>query len=150
MSDIQKQLLQTKHAVRRQELVEGAPIVVDSSASMRPFSLAKALAGYGFHVAAVIGSRPKDEDGMAYDWLTQNHPEIKLINRDGVKDTAGYSFGNHAILIGSAGANLINTGHIVDMFNDEYYFGLQGIQKLMHLLGKAYQSGDKVWEGMRE
>jgi hypothetical protein len=141
--DFQKELLQTTHIVRAVlELVDGTPIVIDSSASMCPFSLGRALVGYGFHVEAVIGSRSKGEDTMAYDWLVRNHPEIRLISREGVKDTAGYSVGNQAILIGSAGAGFVNTGRVADMFNDESLFGFHGIQKLMRLISKAYQSDD--------
>jgi nitrogenase molybdenum-iron protein alpha/beta subunit len=141
--DFQKELLQTKHTVQVvRELLDGSPVIIDSSASMRPFSLAKALVGYGFCVGAVIGSHPKDDDSMAYDWLSQNHREITLISKEGVKDISGYHFGNHSILLGSTGSYLASTGHVVDMFNDESFFGFYGIQKLMHLISKAYQSDD--------
>jgi hypothetical protein len=141
--DFRKELLQTKHTIQSVlELVDETPIVIDSSASVRPFSLARALVGYGFRVEAVIGSRPKDEDEMAYDWLAQSRPEIMLISREGVKDTAGYSFGEHSILMGAAGTGFVNTGHVVEIYNDETFFGFYGIRKLMHLISKAYRSDD--------
>jgi hypothetical protein len=141
--DLQKELLQTELAVKAaRELVDDTPIIVDSSSSMRPFSLAKALVGYGFRVEAVIGSRPKDEDGMAYDWLSQNYPLMTLLSKEGVKEASGYHFENHTILLGAAGSYLVKTRRVVDIYNDESFFGFYGIQKLMHLISRAYQSGD--------
>ncbi len=140
--DVEEAVFQTRLAVKAvRELVDDAPIIVDSSASIRPFSLAKALAGYGFCVKAVIGSRPKDEDCAAYDWLSLNHPETTLINKKGVKDVLGYRFGDRSILLGAAGPRLLSAGHVVEMYNDESFFGFHGIQKLMHMIGKAYKSG---------
>lgn len=150
--DFRDKLFQTKRIIRAaREFVDKTPIIIDSSASMRPFALAEALAGYGFHVGAVIGSQPKEEDRMAYDRLVRNRPEITLICKEGVKDILGYRFENNFILLSSADASLVNTGHAVDLFKDESFFGFYGIQKLMHMIGKAYQSGGGgIWEGLEE
>ncbi|NLA87763.1 MAG: hypothetical protein GX847_10905, partial [Clostridiales bacterium] len=73
---------------------------------------------------------------------TRNHPEITLINKDGVKDISGYSFDNNPVLLGSAGAHLVKTGCAADMFNDESFFGFYGIRKLMHLINRACRANN--------
>lgn len=54
--------------------LKGVPVLVDSSAAMRPFAMAKALAEYGFQVGAVFITHGKEEDRAEREWLESNHP----------------------------------------------------------------------------
>ena len=47
---------------RTKNVVTNTPVMVDSAASMRPFSLALALLNYGFNVKAVFSLHQKDPD----------------------------------------------------------------------------------------
>lgn len=131
------------------EMVGDIPIVVDSSASMRPFALAKALLGYGFQVKAVFAPHSPREDAEERQWLADHHPQVTVIYREGVKAVAGYGLDRECMAIGYDCAFLLKARHFVNMFNDESFYGFHGIRKLMGLMGKAAaRSAD--WEHLNE
>ncbi len=118
------------------------PVIVDSSASMRPFALAKALDGYGFCVAAVLAPHAPKDDLEDREWLKYHCPQIKVVQREGVKAISGYGWSREYIAIGHDCAFILKANHFVDIFNDESFYGFHGIRKLMGMISKA--SGTKI------
>ncbi len=136
--DFRQEILQTQLAiVVIRERVGDIPVVVDSSASMRPFALAKALLGYGFQVRAVFAPHSPRDDYEERKWLADHCPQVTIINREGIKAVSGYGLDQEYMAIGYDGAFLLKARYFVDVFNDESFYGFHGIRKLMKLMGEA-------------
>lgn len=112
-------------------------IMVDSSASMCPFSLTRALLEYGFSVQAVFALHAKDADMTDRMWILQNHPEVVIVQREGYQDILGYRFDPNCLCIGFDCAFLLKARHLVDMYHDEGYFGYHGLCRLMRDMRSA-------------
>ena len=120
------------------ETVGDTPIIIDSTATLRPVSMAKALIKYGFHVQAVFTGKIKETDIEAKHWLEENHPQVFFVQKNGINDILGYNLDNNCIAIGHDCAFLLQAKHYVSMFNDESFYGLNGIYKLMQLICKSF------------
>lgn len=130
---------------RTRQALGGRALIVDSSACMRPFALARALLEYGFSVRAVFALHLKDLDTADRAWLEQAHPEVAVVQREGYQDILGYGFGNDCLCIGFDSAFLLKAPHFVDMYHDEGYYGFYGICRLMwEMRGALEKTAD--WE----
>lgn len=147
--DFRRELGETRLAIEEaREKVGNIPVVVDSSASMRPFALAKALWGYGFPVRAVFAPHSPRDDFEEGQWLAEHCPSVKLVYQEGVKAVAGYALDGldgECLAIGYGCAFVLKARYFVDLFNDESFYGFQGIRKLMKLMGEAV-AGSTDWE----
>lgn len=135
--DLEPWRAQAEEAVERcLARVGSTPVVVDSSAAMRPFALAKALREYGFQVAAVFLTHGKDEDRAEREWLEANSPRTRIIQagRYGAPETA---LPPECIAIGFDAAYTMRAAHFVDLQRDETLFGFHGIRTLMGLIAGA-------------
>ena len=131
-----------EESVRRAVDAVGArPVIVDSSSSMRPFTLACNLADMGFNVAAVMALHVKGEDARAAKDLSALHPEIVVVKREGHEALQGYAQAlgdtSEAIAIGVDATTLLCARRSVDMYHDEGHFGFQGVELLMEKLTRA-------------
>ncbi|MGM9606231.1 MAG: nitrogenase component 1 [Oscillospiraceae bacterium] len=135
---------QAEIAATRQALGDRA-VIVDSSASLRPFALALALLEYGFSVRAVFAPHMKNMDSTDRARLEQAHPEVAVVRREGYQDILGYGFDSGCLCIGFDSAFLLKAPHFVDMYHDEGYYGYHGICRLMReMRGALEQTAD--WE----
>ena len=114
-------------------------IIVDSGATMRPFSMARALLEYGFSVQAVFAPHLKDMDGEDRSWVEQAHPEVAVLQREGYQDILGYRFGRDCLCIGFDSAFLLKANHFVDMYHDEGFYGYHGLCRLMQEMRGAME-----------
>lgn len=139
--DFKDDVFQTKLVIRAtREIVGDMPIVVDSSATMLPFALAKCLTQYGFNVSAVFAPLKKNEDAKEREWLSENCPQIRLVQEDSFNAIAGYGLNSACIAIGFDSAYLLQASHYVDLCSDETFYGFHGIQKLMRLIRVASET----------
>lgn len=148
--DFRREILQTRLAIEAaKEIVGEIPLVLDSSASMRPFALAKALLGYGFRVQAVFAPHSSRDDAEERQWLLDHHPQLAIIQQEGVKAVTGYGLTRDCLAIGYDCAFLLQACYFADLFNDESFYGFHGIRKLMRLMGQAV-AGSKSWGNPEE
>ena len=117
--------------------LKGVPVLVDSSAAMRPFAMAKALAEYGFQVGAVFITHGKEEDRAEREWLESNHPETKIIWAGRYDGAGGWQLPRESMAIGFDVAYSIRAKHFVDLQRDETLFGFHGIRTLMDWMLQA-------------
>lgn len=113
------------------------PLILDSSAVVRPFSLAKALGKYGFTVHRIFAQEVIPSDREAFEWVTEHMPTVEILqpeHNDIVK------FDRHfpgSLSIGVNAAYISDSEHVVDLFADEGLFGYYGIRRLMELMEEA-------------
>ena len=136
---------ETRAAVARAKAAVGdAPIAVDSSASLKPFTLALDLLSYGFNVRAVFALHAKADDSDAARRLAEEYPKVDVV-RDGgagaVRGASNAAKGAAWIAVGSDAAFILETPYTVDMYHDEGYFGFQGVKALMEGLCAAVEDG---------
>lgn len=74
----------TEAAARTLAAVGELPVVVDTCASLRPFSLALALIKAGFNVAAAFALHSKGNDAETEEEFTREHPEIVIVRKQGL------------------------------------------------------------------
>ena len=127
---------------RARSAVGGRPIAVDSSASLKPFTLALDLLSYGFNVRAVFALHAKADDSDAARRLAEEYPGVDVVRDGGAGAVRGASHaakGAAWIAVGSDAAFLLETPCTVDMYHDEGYFGFQGVKALMEGLCAAVE-----------
>ena len=78
----------TEAAARTLAAVGELPVVVDTCASLRPFSLALALIKAGFNVAAAFALHSKGNDAETEEELTREYPEIVIVRKRGLEAMA--------------------------------------------------------------
>ncbi len=117
--------------------VGAMPIIIDSSSSLQPFSLARALLSYGFNVTAIFALHVKDCDEDARSQLEQDYPDLLIIQHESYEVISGYGISPTCISVGTDAAFLLRAEHSIDMHHDEGYFGFQGIGRLMKELAAA-------------
>ena len=133
--DVEPYVRKAAHAVECARVAVGdAPVVVDSSATMRPFSLALDLLSYGFDVRAVFALHAKADDSDAARRLAAEHPEVEVVRSGGAEAVTGArrpSGGGPIVAVGSDAAFLLKADRFVDLYHDEGCFGFQGVVSLM-------------------
>ena len=131
---------------RALEAVGDRPVVVDSSASMRPFALAAALHRYGFRVQAVYAAHWKETDAADRAWLEERLPGLRVLCSERYEDVLIRELPRDCMAVGFDSAYLLRARHFVDIQRDEGLFGYHGIRRLMELLVCAEEI-DTEWEG---
>lgn len=123
------------------------PLAVDSSATMRPFSLALDLLAYGFNVRAVFALHQKADDSSARDRLAEQYPEVAIVRSGAAEAIRGVDLaegGRQWVAVGSDASFLLKTACAVDLYHDEGLFGFQGVIELMRRL--RFAVGDRADE----
>jgi hypothetical protein len=114
----------------------GRVIVVDDSATIRPFSLAKLLLQNGFRVAEICAESCPGMEEAAFRWLKANS-DVRV--RKHTKHTAPLMReSNPGILaIGFECAYLHGASYVVDQLEDETRYGYGGITMLLDKIKEA-------------
>lgn len=119
------------------EALAGLPIVVDASATVRPFSMAKLLLNHGFQVSAVYAQECSALEKSAFQWITERSPEVRILQPEHHNSPKNRASARECLAIGFEGAYLSGAGHVVDMAADEGLYGYAGITELMRKMQKA-------------
>lgn len=130
---------------RARRTLGSTPLVVDTSASLMPFSLARALLGYGFNVAAVFALHSKDNDAQAERALQDEHPEVAIARKQGLEAFGAFPIGRPCLAVGRDAGFLLRAEHVADVYHDEGFFGYAGVERLMGAL-EAALAVPAVWE----
>jgi len=148
--DFDQEILQTRQAVEQAKVhVGNIPVIVDSSASHKPFTLAKALCSYGFNVQAVFYIHMEDNDLESRKWLEEYYPLVSIIRSQNYELIVNAGFRRNCIAIGFDCAYTIQADHFVDIIHNESFYGFHGVRKLMRLICKAYDTAAD-WEQIKE
>lgn len=127
-----------KQAVQRAiDRVGKTPVIVDSSAFVRPFEAARALLEYGFNVVRVQSEDCIPIDKPHYEWLLAEHPEVEIMQSNHHQAVLLDRKIPESIAVGVDAAYLAGSKYAVNLFNDEGMYGYHGIQTLMVLLEHA-------------
>jgi nitrogenase molybdenum-iron protein alpha/beta subunit len=146
----EKEIESTREAIQKaQEYVRDMPIVVDSSATMRPFSMAKALCRYGFNVKSVFYELMLDSDWEDCEWLESNFPQVSIVRSQNYELIMDADLGRECIAIGFNSGYILQANHFVDMLHDESFYGFHGVRKLMQLICAAHDITTD-WEKIKE
>ncbi|HWP50930.1 MAG TPA: nitrogenase component 1 [Clostridia bacterium] len=136
--DFSHDIAKAQTAIRRaKEKIGDYPIIIDASAAIRPFSLAKALCGYGFNVVRVFAEEVIPPDRNAYEWVCANLPAMEVFqpqHYDVVKFDKRFE---DSLAIGFNAAYISGSRHVVDLVVDEGMFGYYGVITLMNMMEKA-------------
>lgn len=116
------------------------PVIVDASATVRPFGLARALLEYGFSVRRVAAQKciPIDEESL--NWLRANRPEVEVLQPQHHRSVKFDRRMEEALAIGVDGAYLAGARHVVDLFADGALFGYHGLRTLMERMRAAAEA----------
>lgn len=126
------------------------PIAIDYQAVRKPFTLAKALLEYGFSVKFVMTDEVKSIEKEAYEYITENHKEIEVINAIH-HDMVKHEHENKDYLcIGFDCSYATNAKRVVDLNQDETLFGFYGIKELMRMMITAYKNQVNLHEIIEE
>jgi hypothetical protein len=123
----------------RQQLAD-LPIVVDSSSTRMPFSLAKALLDYGFNVKMIFDAMILNCDMPDYEWFKKNRPDIMIADAqrfDLVKTDIQLE---ECLCIGFDSAYTLGAKHLVELPMDEFTYGFHAINVLMAMMNQAYET----------
>ena len=104
---------QTKLIIQAtKEHVGDYPIIVDSSATMLPYAMTKALLQYGFNIIALFASLKDNEDSEEQNWIMENYPAVCIVQEDSYEAVAGYGFNPECLVIGYDSAYLTGRGQV--------------------------------------
>ena len=140
--DLSEDIKRAEDEIKRtREAIGDTPIMVSSSATLKPFEMANALRKYGFRVASVAAQQklPIDQQGYAgicgcAKIIQPEHPEmIQFKNRM-----------PEAIAIGFDAGYISGSKHLVDLSGDQTMFGYYGVGKLMRLLREALEKEEDL------
>ena len=116
------------------------PVIVDASATIRPFGLARALLEYGFSVRRVVAQKCIPIDRESLDWLEENRPDVELVQPGHHRAVRFEGRLAEALAIGVDGAYLAGARHVVDLFADGALFGFHGLRVLMERMRAAAEA----------
>ena len=122
---------------RTRSHLDGMPIVVDRSASMRPLVLARALVEYGFHVKMAFDGIILPCDLPTLEWFRTQHPEITVedarrFDMRELKNTLG-----PCMAIGPSIGYLMDAPHVVEFPEPWATYGYHGVELLMDKMFRA-------------
>jgi hypothetical protein len=121
--------------LRALAVVNTRPVAVGVSAVCRPFSLARALIGYGFCVTDIFGNDIVPYERDAYDWIITHAPDICIHDsRDPSMIKKIGKCGGAEIAIGYDAGYFSGATSVVDLIGDDGMFGYYGVELLMNLL----------------
>lgn len=131
--------------------LQGQRVAIDFQSTVRPVTLAKTLLKYGFNVSLLAIDNVTPFEKENFEYLRQNYPELEVVSPIH-HDAAKYehrSFSD-ALCIGFDCGFMVGSEHIVDLQEDNGFFGFAGIAKLMELIKKAHDSKQDVNEIIKE
>ena len=139
--DLSQDIEKTRQVIiETQKHIGNIPIIVDSTATSRPFGMARALCRYGFKVQAVFFNRLSNGDKENREWLKVHFPQVSIVRSQDYKFVTGANYKRECIAIGFDCAYNIHANHFVDIRLDGSFYGFHGVRKLMRLIMEAYDT----------
>ena len=129
-----------KAVERARRRVGDIPVIIDASATVQPFGMAKALLTYGFQVTRVEAQDCMPFDREHMEWLVRNHPKVEICQPEHHRAVLFSRRLEYSLGIGVEGAYLAGSRHVADLFNDAGMFGYDGIVRLMGLMEGAMEA----------
>jgi len=123
---------------KAKEIIGDFPIVIGHSAVCRPYNLAKALIGYGFNVQKVYAENVSAFEKESFEWLKANAPGVEILSATNHNRFNRVPEEQDCMAIGYNAAYIEKANYVVDLIQDEYMFGYNGIMKLMEKMTKCY------------
>ncbi|WP_303862719.1 nitrogenase component 1 [Alkalibaculum bacchi] len=121
-------------AAKTVDVIGDMEIAIDASASLKPFSAAKALLEYGFKVKYIFCSSHMFKiEEEAEEYIREKHKEIRIILTNDYINMI-LEPDQEIIAIGADCVRLLRARHFADIWHDEGYFGFHGIHRLFALL----------------
>ncbi len=120
----------------RDEL-DGMPVVVDSSATMRPFCLARLLIQSGFNVRTVYAQKCIPLDSPHMEWIMENTPGTEIVQPEHFSAPSRRRGNRPCLAVGFEGAYLSGATYVINLVNDETLYGYHGIAKLAGMISSA-------------
>lgn len=132
----------------RQKL-DGAPVVIDMSSTTCFFSLARLLLSHGFNVTMIYGDVVMPDDHGALKWLQENYPDLPLRATKNFKSrffprNAATLAGGRLLAIGQKAAYFSGTTHMVNMIENNGWYGYEAIIRLCGEMEDAMDREDDV------
>jgi nitrogenase molybdenum-iron protein alpha/beta subunit len=118
-------------------LLGSLPLIVDASATARPYGMARALTEYGFTVKRVEAQECVPFDREDREWIETLHPEIEMCQPQHHRAVLFDRRLPESLAIGVDGAYLAGSRYVADLFGDGGMFGYDGVCKLMRLIRNA-------------
>lgn len=124
-------------AERARKSVGDIPIIVCTSSTVRPYSMARALLEYGLPVKRIMVQENSPIEKGDNEWVMENHPEVEVIPPlHHLMVNRPYIFPD-SISIGVEGAYLSESKYVVDVSGDEGMYGFRGLEMLLNMLAEA-------------
>ncbi len=133
-----------------QATIGNLPVVIDASATIRPFTLAKMLFSFRFNVREIYAQQCLPLEEESYRWLGKHAPGIKILQPERPRSPLQRRHSRECLAIGFEGAYLTGAKYIVNLVNDETLYGYQGIEKLMHMLVSAAEAPANLFILLRQ
>lgn len=122
---------ETAHALGDME------IIIDGETITRPFDLAKTLLEAGMKVKCVYEQKVLPSDETNFNWVRENHPEVKVLQPQHPKTTVTQKFGVDCLSIGFSAAYISGARYVLDIAGQHGLYGFQGIIDLMGMIQEA-------------
>lgn len=113
------------------------PVILDSSAVIRPFSLAKALCGYGFNVVRIFAEEVIPSDRDAFEWVSTNLPRLEVLQAQHHDIVKLDKKSENSLAVGFNAAYISGSRHVLNLVADEGMFGYYGVKTLMNMMRSA-------------
>jgi nitrogenase molybdenum-iron protein alpha/beta subunit len=107
------------------------PIIVDNSAVIKPFELARALIEYGFRVPRVVSGDCPEIDRENFEWLQEETPDVEIVQPEHHNSARFTRRLEDSLAIGLDGAYLSGSKYLLDMIDDGGLYGYHGVKTLM-------------------
>ena len=124
----QEALLDTK------SLIGDIPVIIDSSATIRPFTLARFLYQNGFNVTEVYAQECIPLEKNSFRWICDHALNIKVLQPEHPANPMVRQIESNCLAIGFEAAYIKGARYVVDLVNDETLYGYHGIEKLMKMM----------------
>lgn len=122
---------------RAADEVGNLSVIVDGSATIRPFSLAELLLRHGFSVKTVYAQKCIPLERPAFNRLRENYPRVEVLQPEHPRGPLIRKTDWPGLAVGFEGAYLTGAIHVVNLMNDETLYGYHGITKLASMIRQA-------------
>lgn len=117
--------------------LQDVAVVLDASATMRPFSLAHTLLDYGFNVTEIMADGPaSDARGLAL--LQKDYPHLRYSSPQHHGTVLFDRRQPDVLAIGFDAGYITGAHHVVGLVNDEGMFGFWAVERLMEMVLEAW------------
>jgi hypothetical protein len=121
------------------EAVGDLPVIVDDSAVLKSFELARALIEYGFRVAMVVTGECPEIDRGNLLWMLENAPQVEIVQPEHHNSVRFDRRIERSLSVGVDGAYLSGSNYLLDLLGDAGMYGYRGVTSLMERMVLAVE-----------